>query len=131
MSKEGKIGCLAAINLWAFAGFILVPMFVEVLDRSLFLKLLATPHLIILPWGPPLLLMALFAVLGSSPRPAKRFARVAAAFAIYGALFFVMAGYAFAGHFAMAASDWPILFGCLVAAAILGWWGFSPERKTV
>jgi hypothetical protein len=131
MARGKTVGWLIALNCVSFAALVLIMLFSEAIDQMPMLGLLAAPFILSMPFGPPILLMALFSMLGPSQRPAKRLARIGAALLFCAALFLVMVSYASVDRFAMTATDSAIAIGLTVAGALVAWVGFRPDTHQV
>jgi hypothetical protein len=101
------------------------------LDANPLLKFFVVPFMEIWPFGPPLLLMLLLGLIGSSSRVTKVAARAAAGLLIYVPLALIMMAYAFSGSFEFGATDVAIGAVCLLAGALLAWFGFKSDRVAV
>lgn len=118
------MGCLAVLTAVSLASLVATSLLAQADDSPPLLRLIAAPAELTTPFGPPLLLMALFALL----RPARPYwklaARIGAALLLSAALLWTMVGYAFAGNFSMSGADAQITAGLLIVGVSLAAAGF-------
>ena len=126
MAGRTAIGCLAVLTGVSLASLVAASLLAQADDSPPLLRLIAAPSELITPFGPPLLLMALFALL----RPARPYwklaARIGAALLLSAALVWTMVGYAFGGNFSMSNDDGQITAGLLLGGLSLAAAGFWP-----
>ena len=128
MGRSLAVGCLALLAGLSLVAFVLGPVFVDAVEHVPLLGG-AIVGLFEMTWplGPPLVVMALFAVIGSSRRFAKRAARMAAALALHVPLFLIAIGYAFTESFVLPPEEIAISALFIAIAVSLGAWGFSHD----
>jgi hypothetical protein len=116
---------LLVLNVISLGSIIFIPLLAEsgVLDASPVLKLM-----MMWPFGPPLLLMVLFGIVGRSWRITKVAARAASALLLYVPLALTMMGYAFSGRFVFEGTDAKISVVSLILGALLAWFGFKSGK---
>jgi hypothetical protein len=111
----------------AVGSVIVIPILAEsgALDAYPLLKLPFMPFMMVWPFGPPLLTMILFGMLGRSHRFARIAARASAGFLLYVPLALVMMAYAFSGRLVLGGTDAEVSATCLILGLLLGWFGFT------